>query len=388
MKNLVVLLVACVGLLISFGAEAQLKVVSSGDVGVGVSSPDRKLHVAGINGIARIDRSGSSAPGFLLANTRPNLNVEKAFFFGVPASATNNGYFYIGDYGTATSGIVTRRLVVDNDGDVIIGSTTNISDGYKLRVEGSAFKTDGQSQWNIISDLKTKSSVDEFEMGLDEILKLKPVLYTYNGKAGTEKGSERVGIVAQDLRKVFPHMVEEFTHYETVTPEDVDGDDSAMINREEKFLSINTSSLQWVLVNAVKDQQDIIDSQTEAIEDLQDEIAHIKEMIAAGLSSTDGQELNATLSIGEDVGDYKLEQNAPNPWSNETVINFEVPENVTSASIEFFSNKGELLKAVKVAQGESTIRVNGENIPSGTYNYALRINGDIVETKRMTFIQK
>jgi hypothetical protein len=111
---------------------------TQGDVGIGVTNPARPFHVRATNAVWRLDRDRSS----------PALNIHrfptgdwttpwKGFNLGVNATGENDGFFFINDMGTAVGGNEqTRRLTIDNTGNVIIGTETTGS--HLLDVGGTA----------------------------------------------------------------------------------------------------------------------------------------------------------------------------------------------------------------------------------------------------------
>jgi len=342
-----------------------------GDTG---TSAARQLHVAGTNGLFRLDRWGTSAPGFLLANmNNGGAAVEKAFFAGVPASGVNNGYFYIGDYGTQVSGTVTRRFVIDNDGDVIIGTSTSNSSGYKLRVEGAAQKTSGGSNWNVLSDKRLKSNINNFDLGLGLIMEINPVEFDYNGKAGTISGDTNIGVVAQELQKIAPFMVDEYSYTNDGGLDDVDGI-KEFKSTTNNYLSVNPSAVKWLLVNAVKEQQEMIELQSERIEKLEEIIDNI--------SSTETiNSANVSLS---DYNLAELNQNIPNPFTNSTIINYTIPSDSDNAEIRIFSNNGKLMQTVSIDHlGSGSLNIDASSLSSGTYSYNLVVDGRNIETRTM-----
>ena len=102
-------------------------------VGIGLTTPGRGLHYRGDN--FRMDRNANTS-GFQIHRFDSTYTSSwKGFQFGVDAFGTNDGVFFIGDYGTAVSGTSTRRLTIGNTGNIGIG--TNITaPAYSLEVEG------------------------------------------------------------------------------------------------------------------------------------------------------------------------------------------------------------------------------------------------------------
>lgn len=86
----------------------------------------------------------------------------------------------------------------------------------------------------VISDSRLKNVGEEFKSGIDEIKKLKAYNYTF--KRDKSK-TQRVGVIAQDLEKVYPNAV-------------IKGDDG--------FLRIRYEDIWFSLVNAVKQLDDKI----------------------------------------------------------------------------------------------------------------------------------
>lgn len=80
----------------------------------------------------------------------------------------------------------------------------------------------------------------------------------------------------------------------------------------------------------------------------------------------------------------KLEQNIPNPVNSATTINYYLPANIGGAYISIYSSYGVLVKSVKITPaGKGSINVKANELPSGTYQYAIVVDGKIIEHKQM-----
>ncbi len=72
---------------------------------------------------------------------------------------------------------------------------------------GSLFGAGSSSKPWWMSDLRTKENVEKYLPGLSEILKLNPIEYDYNEKAGPANGTHAVSFSAQEVEKILPDAV-------------------------------------------------------------------------------------------------------------------------------------------------------------------------------------
>ena len=97
--------------------------------------------------------------------------------------------------------------------------------------------------------------------------------------------------------------------------------------------------------------------------------------------------------IIKDIKDNKLYQNYPNPFKNQTSIQFDLIES-QKVSIFIYNIKGEMIKKLDLGEielGQHTINWDGTNdnndkVSSGIYFYQLRTKF-FTKTKKMTFIK-
>jgi hypothetical protein len=106
----------------------------AGMVGIGTVSPHRELHIA--DGVIRVDRDAENAGVNLHVFPPGDFTTPwKGFHVGVHGDGPDDGYFLIGDYGQDLTGATTERLVIDNTGNVGIGTS---SPAARLDVAGTA----------------------------------------------------------------------------------------------------------------------------------------------------------------------------------------------------------------------------------------------------------
>jgi hypothetical protein len=79
-----------------------------------------------------------------------------------------------------------------------------------------------------------------------------------------------------------------------------------------------------------------------------------------------------------------LHQNTPNPFNDQTVISFFIPEKVKLAQIFVYNDMGILVKKFDVrTRGEGSITFYPGNPRKGLYSYSLLADGKVVDTRKM-----
>lgn len=139
---------------------------------------------------------------------------------------------------------ISIRMGITPTGHVVVGSDADLpgADTALLQVAGEAFKlTPGQNVWKIPSDARLKEDIRDLETGLAQLRQVRPVRFRCNGRAGIPAGRTGVGVIAQEIEKIFPEMISRL-------PSGVDGEPDLADLR-----IYDGSALPYVLVNAVKE---------------------------------------------------------------------------------------------------------------------------------------
>jgi hypothetical protein len=194
----------------------SLTVNNSGNVGLGIQSGARQLHLLGSNAVFRMDRSTDTA-AFLMVRTDGAFNPWKTFVVGTNASGPNNGEFIINDLGQATAGGGARRMTITNAGNVFFTGSV-FAPGY-----GS------------VSSRELKDNIQTISNPLETVSKLRGVRFDWK-----ESGEPALGFIAEEVADVLPEVV---------------------IHDEETGETTGMSYLELVpvLVEAVKAQQAELD---------------------------------------------------------------------------------------------------------------------------------
>lgn len=263
-------------------------------VGVGTNNPQETIQVQGgarittglsigntTFGTYKLSIADATIPSVVIGNTAFN-NVESGrltFDENVP-NFTNAGDTYCGfqlhydgaqDKFFITSGCTGRvnRMTFERTGNIGIATDNPTAN---LSVNGTANKTGGGA-WAVFSDKRLKKDISSYSEGLDLILKVKPVNYTYNSKftelfgEGNGNATTKVfqGVIAQDLQKIAPDMV---TTVNTDVDNSNDADGGSAKSNGGQFLQVDSSKFTYALINSVQEQQKQLDAQQKEIDEL------------------------------------------------------------------------------------------------------------------------
>lgn len=122
----------------------------------------------------------------------------------------------------------------------LLNSTVNFTTAGCVTYNGGSIGT-------CLSDIRLKKDVKSFELGLKDLIELKPVLYKYNGLAGTvEDGNEKIGLIAQEVEKVNSDLIEKEVTKLNPNEEDVE------------LLKVKYGHLLYMAINAIKELNDHI----------------------------------------------------------------------------------------------------------------------------------
>ena len=241
----------------------RFKIDAGGNVGIGTNSPDTKLTVNGAIKAAQtliVDNAGTNS------GTAPDITLGSASGEGIGSQRTTGTNQWGLDFYTN----FTRKMVILNGGNVGIGTS---SPAFKLEVNGTAAKPGGGS-WTATSDIRLKQNIRPYADGLNTLLRINPVTYHYNEKSGYNTDAEHIGVIAQELQHITPYMV---------TESPIKAEDGS------SYLTVDNSAMTYMLINAIKEQQEMIDhlnkenaaliAKTDKLEQIEAELLEIKAML-------------------------------------------------------------------------------------------------------------
>ena len=316
--------------------------INAVNVGIGTSNPRGALHLLTIG----------DPPTGLDAS-------ENGLLLGVSGTAS---YKWIQSYGGA--------LALNSEGNNV-GISTALPN-YRLEVNGSAGKPGGGDWTNSASDRRLKKNIRPYEDGMEQLLRIKPVWYQYNDQTKLPTDQEYVGIIAQEIQQIAPYTVGSFQYEGT------------------EYLNFDGSALRYMLINAVKElhreleiKEDRISKLEKENQQLENRLDHLEaaleRLLAEETEGATGNKYTLTLERGA-----SLEQNIPNPFQQQTKIEFFIPDHVKEAKLAIHNPEGKNLKTVAISKpGAGEVLVKTNTFPAGIYFYSLVLDGQVFETKRM-----
>ncbi len=251
-------------------------------------------------------------------------------------------------------------------------------------VSGTAFLANPA----IVSDQQFKTNLDSIQSAMDIVKQLKPRTFEYINDAHFSFPAGRsYGFIAQDVEQVIPELVKE-----TVAPPTIDSMGNQIL-APLPYKTLNYQGIIPVLTKAIQEQQTQISNKDSIINNLNDRLTALENCINAlnlcGTPQAVNQNNNnsSTAITTIDLKDGQaivLEQNVPNPFAEQTTINYFLPETVAKAQMLFYNAQGKLIQTVDLTQkGKGSINVFAQDLSTGIYTYTLVADGQIVETKKM-----
>ena len=364
--------------------STKMSILSNGNVGIGTAAPNFNLDVRGTTSLQYL---------------YPNLddgNPYRYIRFGSPSqfwagfmwNNNSSGYGNGDDFTIFTYN--SRDIVLTpGNGNVILGLTSSSQTAVGTTNPGS-FKfyvngTTGCSQgfW-AGSDKRYKKDIKKIDGALEKIKAVDGFTYQFKREIindldftqATE--SNQLGFLAQDLEKVFPELVQK--------------DDAG-------FYTVNYDGMVPVLVEALKDQNSVVEGQKEEINNQKEEINNLSEKVdrLETQLSTVLEAINAlqgdtgqTIDLGSTTNETvmptaTLSPNRPNPVNGRTTIDYSIEQD--HAQLVVYDLTGNILNTYELAKGEGSIEFDAAGLMNGTYIYAIVANGQTVAQQKMV-IQK
>ncbi len=369
------------------GASSQAFVIAGNDeIGIGAgTNPAAKFHIENTGGQDTDDFVVTSAGRIGVGTTAPDYALDLTGELVADrlrvrrASDMNETSLYVGGIEQVTGGFDLQMFNTGgNRGHVFYANpgagavaVTRIDANGNISTLGSVTAPAG----SIPSDKRLKNNINSFDKGLKEVLKLNPITYNYKASSGFKSTRLHVGLAAQELQKFVPELVSEHIGGIEYT------DGTGFMNQQENFLKIH-DEIEYLLINAIKDQNAIVENQSIRIDELQLENEELRSLV---LELKDAVDKLVVSEVNLDGSDQAfLGQNIPNPFDTDTQISYSIPANSGSASIMIMNLKGQKIKEINISEfGKGVLKIRADELPTGAYTYSLLVDGSVISTQKM-----
>jgi hypothetical protein len=129
--------------------------------------------------------------------------------------------------------------------------------------------------WSSVSDIKFKENISPFTNALASLMKLETKRYRFKKTEEFQhmnfSNQPQVGFIAQEVEKVFPHLIENGAHPGKQDAKTGESDEPVI------YKSMNYIGLVPILVSAIQEQQETIQILMTKIENLSDELKELKD---------------------------------------------------------------------------------------------------------------
>ncbi|MBC8592767.1 tail fiber domain-containing protein [Oscillospiraceae bacterium N12] len=398
--------------------NAQLKVVSTGKVGVKTYNPQYgslQIGKSGVNnGIAIYDSLSSLPPlrfytsgnyGFLnFGNSRRGITIRNDGRLGVGATLSTsessidaliNLYIYRSnpctglkitadpgyDYGDVIK-VYSKR---HTDMAYVVRDLSTGSDliTFYVNGDGSIFS---KGTFLTSSDENLKSDIAEISGGLDKIKKMQGVTYKMKYQ------EQDVEVQSNDLQTDSLDTTSSIQ-----SPVSVEIANQIKAEKQRKKAGFIAQELEKVFPEAVYTTiegtkaiayGEIIPLLVEAIKEQQSEIDELKQVLNAknktrAADNGENESEDDSLDLDE-RGIAALYSNIPNPFKEETKISFFIPEKASQASLHIYNLQGKQVKQINISErGSNSVIIKGYELNPGMYMYTLIVDGKDIDTKKM-----
>ena len=189
-------------------------------LGIGINSPVGLLHLNSSGTTNLYIQSGTGNEAVIryfsgtLENTTTRTNSSGDYYI---ETGINNPY---------------ERLRIRGNGEVNIGYGVTDNGAYLLQVKDSVYigGNVSASAYTTRSDFNLKDDIFDLKYGLNDVLQLQPVEYTYKSN-----GSKQLGFIAQDIGTILPEVVS-----------------------FEESMSVNYQAIIPILTKAIQEQNSLI----------------------------------------------------------------------------------------------------------------------------------
>ena len=231
--------------------------------------------------------------------------------------------------------------------------------------------------------MELKRDVKPLTQALERINSLRPNSFSF--KTDEHKSMNlpeglQMGLTAQEVEKNFPELVREMTDISDYLK-------TGEAGKIKIYKAVNYTNLIPLLIAGMQEQQAQLQEQKEENQELKNLVAILQQQSNDLLAKTsDPTGINNLVSQTDGFG---MDQNIPNPFSNETLVNYTLPQNTGNAYMAVYYLSGKQIRTFPLNQkGTSSLTISSEKLAAGIYIYSIIADGKVMDSKRMVVAEK
>ncbi len=312
----------------------------NGNLGLNTSTPAARFHV---NGSVRFQNLPSGSGTSMLVIDNDGDVTKTSFPPNVTLNCVDENFI---PKVTGTDQLGCSQILDDGSTVGINGiSNTYMSNPLVLYVNGNGQCT---GNWYVTSDRNYKKDITELSGTLNDIQKLRGVHYSFKAEEYPEMNFDKgmnLGLIAQEVEEIFPELV---------------------ITSDQGYKAVNYNGLVPVLIEGVKEQQNLIEEQKAIINNLEDRLAAIESKL--GVSEENKSVAAGTFNI------------YPNPNDGQFTFSYQLMDLTMDTRLVVINSSGEEVSATQFYQTEGKMDVNMSNQASGLYIAEVVQDGKVLKT--------
>jgi hypothetical protein len=247
------------------------------------------------------------------------------------------------------------------------------------------------------SDSTLKQDIEPISSPLDKISLLRGVYFRYNDKecdtcSNLSDTARYLGFIAQEVEEVVPEAIKVMgdsvmaVSYTSIIPlllEGIKEQQAAIVT-----LSNTVSSLESMIYEL---DLALYHLNSERIPGLEEDVADLRNRLYSccgeGLmDSTESYHISGKNKKETGNNGHILFQNRPNPYMQETTIEYVLSGDARDVKIFIFDMSGKEIKKYSlpaVKQGKNILTIKGNELSAGMYIYTLVVDGTLINSRQM-----
>lgn len=230
-----------------------------------------------------------------------------------------------------------------------------------------------------LSDARQKENVENLGNAMEILQELRPVSFDFKADSelnDTGNLKNKVGFIAQEVESVLPGIVGHLPGID--------------------LYAVDYVSLIPYLVKALQEEHAANSELREQIAYLQQKVDDLAAQMRESRQDTkkpkgkenpapEGEDKTVGIGDGEKTASGRLFQNAPNPFSETSIIRYVMKRPMDGVSLRIFNMSGRLVCEIPIRPGEKEgrVEVSAGQLSPGMYTYSLIAGGEVLDSKKM-----